>query len=93
MAALIIGGDRVATHIEYLQGQGFATIRHWNGRRNSECHRRIPVDTRLVVILTDQINHGLVKKTKRIASARRVPIVFSGSGLGQLCEAMAGLSV
>ena len=91
MAALIIGGDRVAVHIHYLQRLGYATIRHWNGRRKSECHRQIPVDTSLVVILIDQVNHGLAKKARRTANEMRVPIVFSGRGVGQLGEAMASL--
>ena len=91
MAALIIGGDRVAAYSSYLQRLGYATIRHWNGRRQSECHRQIPVDTSLVVILIDQVNHGLATKTRRVANAMRVPIVFSGSGVGQLSEAMASL--
>ncbi len=91
MAALIIGGDRVAVYITYLQRLGYATIRHWNGRRKSECHRQIPVDTNLVVILIDQVNHGLARKARRTANEMRVPIVFSGSGVGQLGEAMASL--
>jgi hypothetical protein len=65
MAALIIGGDRVAVYMNYLQRLGYATIRHWNGRKKSECHRQIPVDTSLVVILIDHVNHGLAKKTRR----------------------------
>lgn len=91
MAALIIGGDRVAVYMNYLQRLGYATIRHWNGRKKSECHRQIPVDTSLVVILIDHVNHGLAKKTRRSANEMRVPIVFSGSGVGQLGEAMASL--
>ncbi|HPU81220.1 DUF2325 domain-containing protein [Accumulibacter sp.] len=91
MAALIIGGDRVAVYMNYLQRLGYATIRHWNGRKKSECHRQIPVDTSLVVILIDHVNHGLAKKTRRTANEMRVPIVFSGSGVGQLGEAMASL--
>ena len=91
MAALIIGGDRVAVYMNYLQRLGYATIRHWNGRKKSECHRQIPVDTSLVVILIDHVNHGLAKKSRRTANEMRVPIVFSGSGVGQLGEAMASL--
>jgi len=91
MAALIIGGDRVAVYMNYLQRLGYTTIRHWNGRKNSECHRQVPVDTSLVVILIDHVNHGLARKMRRVASERRLPIVFSGTGVGQLGEAMANL--
>lgn len=88
MTALIIGGDRVATYRDFLQSRGYATIRHWNGRKNSECHRQIPTDTRLVVVLVDQVNHGLAKKARRTANEMRVPIVFSRRCLGQLGEAL-----
>lgn len=91
MSALIVGGDRVAVYITYLQQLGYATIRHWSGRRNSQCHRQIPADTSLIVILIDHVNHGLARKTRRTANEMRVPIVFSGSGVGQLGEAMASL--
>lgn len=91
MAALIVGGDHVAVYTKYLQEIGYPTIRHWNGRRNSECRRQIPQDTRLVVILIDQVNHGLARKTRRVANAMRVPIVFSGRSVRQLDEAMASL--
>ena len=87
MAALIVGGDHVAVYTKYLQEIGY----HWNGRRKSECRRHIPLDTSLVVILIDQVNHGLARKTWRIANAMRVPIVFSGRGVGQLGEAMASI--
>ncbi|MBK7955548.1 MAG: DUF2325 domain-containing protein [Candidatus Accumulibacter sp.] len=91
MAALIVGGDHVAVYTKYLQEIGYPTIRHWNGRRNSECHRQIPADTSLVVILIDQVSHGLAKKARRSAMEMCVPIVFSGRGVGQLGEAMASL--
>jgi len=89
MSALIIGGDRVAAYREYLLSQGYGTIRHWNGRKNSECHRQIPADTRLIVVLIDQVNHGLARKARRVANEMQVPVVFCRRCLGQLGEALA----
>lgn len=93
MRALIIGGDRVATYRDYLSNLGYRSIGHWNGRRNSECHRSIPADTRLVVVLVDQVNHGLAKKARREANEMRVPIVFTRRCLGQLGQALASAGV
>ena len=88
MTALIIGGDRVNTYKEFLLTQGFSPVLHWNGRKNSECHRTIPTSTRLVVILVDQVNHMLATKMRRAADDLNLPVVFSRRSIGQLDQAM-----
>ena len=91
MAALIVGGDRVsASYREFLAASGFGPVRHWSGRKPGECHRQIPADTRLVVLLVDQLNHGLARKVRREASERAVPVIFCKRCIGQLSEALAG---
>ncbi|NTV71367.1 MAG: DUF2325 domain-containing protein [Azonexaceae bacterium] len=92
MAALIVGGDRVDSFRDYLAGQGYQPVRHWSGRKPGECHRSIPVDTRVVVVMVDQINHGLARKIRRVADAMDVPVVFSKRSVGQLSGALAGLA-
>jgi len=84
MSVLIVGGDRVNTYKEYLQTQGLGPVLHWNGRKNSDCHRLIPASTRLVVILVDQINHMLAIKLRRTADDLDLPVVFSRRSIGQL---------
>lgn len=84
MSALIIGGDRVNTYRDYLSSKGFTEIRHWTGRKNSECHRTLPQDTELIVVLVDFVNHGLARKIRRIANEREVPVIFSRRSIGQL---------
>lgn len=92
MSALIIGGDRIHTYRDYLSRRGFTPVLHWNGRKQSECHRQIPVGTRLVVVLVDQVNHGLARKIRREAEDRAVPVVFSRRSLGQLGEVLAAVA-
>jgi len=92
MSALIVGGDRIGTYRDFLAQQGFAPVRHWNGRKAGECHRSIPLDTRLVVLIVDQLNHGLARKVRRLAGQMAVPVVFSKRSLGQLDAALAGLA-
>jgi len=92
MAALIVGGDRVGTYKDFLVQQGYAPVRHWSGRKQSECHRTIPVDTRVVVVMVDYVNHGLARKIRRSADDMDVPVVFSRRCVGQLSNALAGVA-
>jgi len=89
MATLIVGGDRVNSYRDYLQEQGLGPVRHWNGRKNSECHRTLPSGTRLIVILVDQVNHRLAIKTRRIADELELPVIFSRRSIGQLEQAVS----
>ncbi|MFT3850229.1 MAG: DUF2325 domain-containing protein [Propionivibrio sp.] len=89
MSTLVVGGDRIHSYKEFLQEQGLGPVMHWNGRRNSECHRTIPSGTRLVVILVDQVNHGLANKMRRAADELDLPVVFSRRSIGQLGQALS----
>lgn len=89
MTTLFVGGDRINTYKTFLQQQGFGPVLHWNGRKNSECHRTIPASTRLVVILVDQVNHMLAIKLRRVADELQLPVVFSRRSIGQLDEAIS----
>ena len=93
MAALIVGGDRVSSCKDFLTQQGFGPVRHWTGRNQSECHRQIPLDTRVVVVMVDFVNHGLAKKIRRLADCMAVPVVFSRRSVCHLSNALAGVSV
>lgn len=84
MSALIVGGDRITPYSDFLAARGFHPVRHWSGRKNSECHRQLPLDTAVVVVLVDYVNHGLAKKIRRVAGERDVPVVFSRRSVGQL---------
>ena len=89
MSTLIVGGDRVNTYKDFLLAQGFGPVLHWNGRKKSVCHRTIPVSTRLVVIMVDQVNHRLAIKMRRDAEELDLPVVFSRRSIGQLDQAIA----
>jgi hypothetical protein len=89
MAALIVGGDKVGPYKDFLATLGYQPVRHWSGRKPSACHRPIPLDTRVVVVMVDQVNHGLARKIRRVADDMAVPVVFSKRSLGQLSSALA----
>ncbi len=92
MAALIVGGDRVGTYKDFLVQQGYEPVRHWSGRKQSECHRSIPIDTRVVVVLVDYVNHGLARKIRRLAEDMEVPVLFSRRSVGQLSSTLASIA-
>lgn len=79
MTVLIVGGDRIETYRSLLEARGYAPVHHWTGRKGSDCHREIPEDTRLIVVLPHFVNHGLATKIRRSADLRALPIVFSRS--------------
>ena len=93
MEALIVGGDRVSTYRDFLAQRGYESIHHWSGRRQSECHRSMPADLNLVVVLVDYVNHGLARSVKQMANRQKVPIIFSRRSVGQidmeLCQLQA----
>jgi len=89
MSTLIVGGDRIKTYRDYLLSQGFGPVLHWDGRKNSACHRTIPTGTRLLVIMIDQVNHGLATKMRRVADELDLPVVFSRRSIGQFGEAIS----
>jgi hypothetical protein len=84
MAALIVGGDRIERYRSYLHEKGFSRVRHWSGRKQSDCRREIPGDTRLIVMMVDQINHGFASRIRKTADARNLPVVFCRRSIEQL---------
>lgn len=93
MSTLIVGGDRIQSYKDYLLAQGYGPVLHWDGRKNSACHRTIPSGTRLLVIMVDQVNHGLATKMRRVADELDLPVVFSRRSIGQLDAAISRFKI
>jgi len=91
--ALIIGGDHVDRYKSFLHERGFASVTHWDGRRKSECHRQLPQTLDLIVIMVDQVSHGLLYKMRRQADDRRLPVIYTQRSVTQLAQALDKLSV
>lgn len=90
---LIIGGDRVDRYKAFLAEHGFASVTHWDGRRKSECHRRLPQSLDLVVIMIDQVSHGLLYKMRRQADERHLPVIYTQRSVTQLAKALESIAV
>ena len=87
-AALIIGGDHVERYDRFLRERGFTSVTHWDGRRKSECHRQLPQTLDLVVIMVDQVSHGLLYKMRRQADDRHLPVIYTRRSVTQLAQAL-----
>lgn len=87
-AALIIGGDHIERYRSFLYERGFVSVTHWDGRRKSECHRRLPQALDLVVIMVDQVSHGLLYKMRRQADDRHLPVIYTQRSVTQLAKAL-----
>jgi hypothetical protein len=86
-SVLVIGGDRLGRIVDMLQYKGFQNILHITGRKNAEIHVNIPVNTKMVLVLTDYVNHNLSTRIKSKAKDRNLPILFckrSCAELGQV---------
>jgi len=87
MAVLIVGGDRISNIRDYLNEHGYQNVNHWAARRNSDCHKIIPKNTKLIVVLTDFLNHGMAKRLRRDATQLGLPMVFSKNSVSDLSYA------
>ncbi len=78
MSVFIIGGDNLGKINENMEKIGHQVIMHVAGRKNSTCRNfQIPGDTDLVLVLTDFVNHNLMKKVKKEAEKSEIEIIFA----------------
>ncbi|NEZ47146.1 DUF2325 domain-containing protein [Clostridium niameyense] len=71
MSAFVVGGDRINTIKENLKEMGFDEINHISGRRKRHRKLQVPVNTDLVLVLTDFIGHNVVESVKEQVKANK----------------------
>ena len=76
MSILVIGGDRLGNILSLLEEVGYKKVHHITGRKNSATAIKIPCDVKMILVLTDFVNHNLAKKIKSQAKDQQVPICF-----------------
>ncbi|RAX57627.1 hypothetical protein CCZ01_05670 [Helicobacter monodelphidis] len=77
MSVLIIGGDEIIPIKAVLHSLGCEEVTHWDGRRESVNHKKIPQSTRCVILLTNFLNHNTMKKFRNEAKKRNIPTICS----------------
>ncbi len=78
MSILVVGGDDIVSIKGVLQSLGADEVKHWDGRKNHGTGAKsIPQDTDYLLMMTDFVNHNMMKKYKRLAKKDNIPIVYS----------------
>lgn len=76
MSILVVGADEIRSIKEILMNLGANNIEHWNARDENRVNKRkIPINTRCVVMLTSFLNHNTMKTIKTKAKKQNIPIV------------------
>jgi hypothetical protein len=82
---LVVGGDHIDGIKEALNQNGIKHINHWAGRKSADSHKVIPQNTRLIVLVTQFVNHSLMYSIKQYAAKRGLKVLYTGSnGASQL---------
>ncbi|ACX51784.1 Uncharacterized conserved protein UCP020408 [Ammonifex degensii KC4] len=77
MRVVVVGGDRLGQIPARLADCGFKEVVHVTGRKVRDISRQIPMETCLIVVLTDYVNHALAEKVREEAKKRCIPVVFA----------------
>ena len=73
MSVLLIGGDKISKLEALLRSLGATKTTHWDSRRNSTSHKSIPVNTDVVIMLTDFLKHNSMSYFKKSAKKLDIP--------------------
>lgn len=91
MNVLIVGGDNITSFTRLLGEAGYQGFRHWSGRKAGDHHQSIPYDTQLILLVIDQVNHGIAAKIREQADALALPIIYSPRSKSRLFQQLARL--
>ncbi|WP_139491387.1 DUF2325 domain-containing protein [Brevibacillus dissolubilis] len=87
-AILIVGGDRLGNITNLLQDAGYQEIHHVTGRKSSEAGVKIPTGVKMILVLTDFVNHNIAKTVKSQAKDRALPIMFCKRSCSAIAKAL-----
>jgi len=90
-SVLVIGGDRLGNIRTLLYGMGFTEIIHVTGRKTSDCRLTLPVQTKMILVFTDFINHNLAKHIKAQAKQQQLPVYFCKRSCSAITSSITAL--
>ena len=79
-SVLVVGGDQINAIKKVLINHGAERINHWSGLKSADCHKVIPQDTKMIVLITNWINHSITYKVKRNAVKRGIQVIYVTNG-------------
>lgn len=78
MSLMIVGADNLGSIRDNVKDLGFEEITHLSGRKKSKFRNfEIPADTDFVLVMTDYINHAVMRKVKNAAKERGVSVIYA----------------
>lgn len=90
MSILVVGADHLGDIPKYLGGLGYTTVKHIKGRKRClEKQLHIPSNTKMVLVLTDYIDHNIARAVKQKAKGNNVPIVFAKRSWSEISSKLA----
>lgn len=78
MSLMIVGADSLGSIRDNVKNLGFDKINHLDGRKKSKFRNfEIPADTDFVLVMTDYINHAVMKKVKKAAKENGINVIYA----------------
>ena len=90
MSVLILGGDRIDPIRKILTELGVSDIIHWTARNQKSGRKKdkvIPTKVKMVLMLTNFLNHNAMKHYRAEAKSKDLPIVYSTRNVDCVKEA------
>lgn len=87
MSVLVIGGDEITPIKAVLKDLGCKKIIHWDGRKESVNHKKLPHNITCLVMLTNFLNHNTMLKFRNAAKKKEIPVICTKRSVSCLyCE-------
>lgn len=86
MSILLIGGDKISSITEQLKSLGATKTTHWDSRKNSTSHKKVPANTDLIIMLTDFLKHNSMSHFKKSAKKQNIPLICTRRGNSSVAQ-------
>ncbi|RAK11821.1 hypothetical protein C8C77_101134 [Halanaerobium saccharolyticum] len=78
MSLMIVGADNLGSIRDNVRDLGFEEVTHLSGRKKAKFRNfEIPADTDFVLVMTDYINHAVMRKVKNAAKESGVSVIYA----------------
>ncbi|MFY9348120.1 MAG: DUF2325 domain-containing protein [Orrella sp.] len=95
--AVVVGADRLGNIPDVLNGHNIRITHHVSGRDPSHQRRslQLPIDTGLVILLTDFLGHNVMKAFRQAAQKSGARVLACRRSVGALQQALmqSGIAV
>ncbi|SET36950.1 hypothetical protein SAMN05660297_02180 [Natronincola peptidivorans] len=92
MKALLIGADRLGNIPTTLKEYGIQDYTHWTGRKKGMRNLDIPIETDMIIVFYDFIEHNITKIVKEKAKQNNIPCVYSRRACSDLVRQLNNCS-